>query len=118
MPTLSSVPDRKPIESVLELYRLEEGVDPYIATKIGILRQLINEEFVSKNKLVSSQFIYDVLKDGINQQVKSVLDSIPEPTIEDVFPSKPYDGTKTYEDMLQVVKYYKSAIQKIRSRYE
>ena len=54
----------------------------------------------------------------INQQIKSVLDSIPEPTITDVFPSEPYDGTKTYEDMLQVVEYYKSTIQKIRSRYE
>jgi hypothetical protein len=58
------------------------------------------------------------IKALINQQIKSVLDSIPEPTITDVFPSEPYDGTKTYEDMLQVVKYYKSTIQKIRSRYE
>ena len=89
MPTLSSVPEERAIT-------MFAGVDVKKLTSQD--RQAINNY--------------------INQQIKSVLDSIPEPTITDVFPSKPYDGTKTYEDMLQVVEYYKSTIQKIRSRYE
>lgn len=106
MPTLSSVPEDELTESldrILSQYTFE---DENNGTNL-----VIN----NGDTLIGFQ---DELLDLINQQIKSVLDSIPEPTITDVFPSKPYDGTKTYEDMLQVVKYYKSTIQKIRSRYE
>lgn len=45
------------------LYRIDGGVTPEQAIVIGRLRQLINEEFVLKNEQVSSQLIYDILKE-------------------------------------------------------
>ena len=44
------------------LYSLDDTCPPEMRVKIGHLRQLINEEFVGKNKSVSSQLIWDILK--------------------------------------------------------
>ena len=45
------------------LYKIEGTLTPVQAQAIGQLRQLINEVFVAKGKQVSSQFIYDQLKE-------------------------------------------------------
>lgn len=45
------------------LYKIDGEVTPEQYQAISMLRQLINEEFVGKDKLVSSQFIYDILKE-------------------------------------------------------
>ena len=44
------------------LYKIEGDCSPELYEAIATLRQLINEEYLHKNKSVSSQFIYDVLK--------------------------------------------------------
>lgn len=49
-------------DTVNYLYPIKEDVSPEVYQAIATLRQLINEEFVGKNKTVSSQFIYDILK--------------------------------------------------------
>lgn len=45
------------------LYSLntDTAIPPELVVGIGILRQLINEEFVGHNKTISSQIIYDIL---------------------------------------------------------
>lgn len=55
----------KEINSIEKLYKLEADCTPEAKVAIGLLRQLINEEFVPKNRLVPSQMIYDMLKDVI-----------------------------------------------------
>lgn len=45
-----------------DLYSIDSEVTPKELKVIGTLRQLINEEFEPK-KLVTNQFIYNVLKD-------------------------------------------------------
>lgn len=45
------------------LYKIEGVLTPQQALAIGNLRQLINEEFVATGKQISSQFIYDILRD-------------------------------------------------------
>lgn len=55
--------DPEIMRRAIQLYKLEEGVDSKVAARIAILRQLINEEFVAKNKQISSQNIYDVLRE-------------------------------------------------------
>lgn len=55
--------------------------DPELLQAFGQLRQMINEEFVGKEKQVSSQLIYDILSEAIdsyitsqvNQRVKAAL---------------------------------------------
>lgn len=102
MPTLSSVPEENKYGVSKWLIEALKPYDSLLATG-------------DKGKKMKAKRELEAL---INQQIKSVLDSIPEPTVTDVFPSKPYDGTNAYEDMVQVVKWYKSAIQKIKERYE
>jgi hypothetical protein len=58
-----------------------------------------------------------VIQSCINLEALALLDRLKEPTINDVFPSKPYDGTNTYEDMRQVIEYYKKIIEVERRRY-
>lgn len=53
------------LTKVADLYKIEGEVSPEIATAIDILRQLINEEFVPRGKMVSSQLIYDILSPAI-----------------------------------------------------
>lgn len=60
----------------------------------------------------------DWIVDLVDKEVLQVLDRLKEPTIDDVFPSKPYDGTNTHGDMNQVVHYYKAKIAKERANYE
>lgn len=45
------------------LYKIEGEVTPEQYQAISMLRQLINEEFVRNQKQVSSQLIYDILKE-------------------------------------------------------
>lgn len=45
------------------LYKIDGDVTPEQAVAIGQLRQMINEEFVRNKKSVSSQLIYDMLKE-------------------------------------------------------
>lgn len=57
------------------LYVIEDStvmgeIDPELYQTIATLRQLINEEFLGKNKIVSSQFIYDILKPYITKANK------------------------------------------------
>ena len=114
MSTLSSVP-----EDLAKLFHeTYERLAPNFSYHTRKASAVPWDDVPPNNKGLMVAVAKEVQEQFINQQIKSVLDSIPEPTITDVFPSKPYDGTKTYEDMLQVVEYYKSTIQKIRSRYE
>ena len=48
-------------KTVEYLYPIKGDVKPELAEIIGLLRQLINEEFVGKNKSISSQILYDIL---------------------------------------------------------
>lgn len=45
------------------LYKVDGDITPEQYKAIGLLRQLINESFIGKKKLISSQVIYDILKD-------------------------------------------------------
>ena len=45
------------------LYKIEGDVTPEQYQVIDRLRQLINEEFVGKDRQISSQIIYDILKE-------------------------------------------------------
>ena len=49
-------------ETANYLYNIDGKVIPKQAIAIANLRQIINEEYVSKGKQVSSQLIYDLLK--------------------------------------------------------
>lgn len=51
------------------LYTIKGECSPELYTAINRLRQLINEEFVGKNKLVSSQLIFDILEQAIQQEL-------------------------------------------------
>lgn len=52
------------------LYPIKGDVSPELRERIGILRQLINEEYVGNNRSVSSQLIYDILKPAIPELSK------------------------------------------------
>jgi hypothetical protein len=60
----------------------------------------------------------DAVVELVNQEVRAALDNLKEPTINDVFPDKPYDGTNTHSDMVKVIDYYKTKIVKERANYE
>lgn len=45
------------------LYQIDGNVTEAQTIAIGQLRQMVNEEFVAKGKQVSSQLIYDMLKE-------------------------------------------------------
>jgi len=49
------------------LYKIEGDCSPELYQIIDTLRQLINEEFVGKNKSVSSQVIYDILNPKLHK---------------------------------------------------
>lgn len=46
------------------LYSLSDDCPKELRQPIDMLRQLINEEFVAKDKQISSQIIWDILKEG------------------------------------------------------
>ena len=52
------------------LYHIDGDCSPELYGAIALLRQLINEEFLDKNKTVSSQFIFDI----INPAVQALID--------------------------------------------
>jgi len=52
---------REAVGSVMDLYKIDGECSPELAAAFGTLRQLINEEFLHKNKFISSQLIYDIL---------------------------------------------------------
>ena len=60
--------------------------------------------------------LVDFITAYTNKQIEEVLDRLKQPTIADVFPSEPYDGSKIYEDMLSVVKYYEGLVQAERNK--
>ena len=69
------MPNKNSIESELRktadyLYKIEGDCSPELYQAIDRLRQLTNEEFVGKNKQVSSQLIYDILIEAIQREVK------------------------------------------------
>jgi hypothetical protein len=51
-----------------------------------------------------------LIADAVEHERQELLDSLKPPTITDVFPTRPYDGTNTYKDMLAVVQYYEKMI--------
>lgn len=57
--------------------------------------------------------IHELAKQAILNHIDKAIQIKP-PTIEYIFPSKPYDGTNTYEDMLTVCWYYEDALTNIR----
>ena len=59
---------------------------------------------------------YEYLEQDRKQHELELLDRLKPPTINDVFPSKPYDGTHTHSDMVAVVKYYEGLIEAERER--
>ncbi len=58
------------VEETMKLYEIEGDVSKELYQRIDSLRQLINEEFVHRNKLVSSQFLYDMLNPFVAQERK------------------------------------------------
>jgi hypothetical protein len=52
------------------LYSLDDSCPPELRQAIGILRQLTNEEFVHKDKTISSQLIWDILKEAFTKQIE------------------------------------------------
>ncbi len=56
------------------------------------------------------------LLDWHNKQIEEVLDRLKVPTINDVFPSKPYDGKNTLKDMVAVVNHYEGLIEAERNK--
>lgn len=52
------------------LYSLDDSCPPELRQAIATLRQLTNEEFVHKDKTISSQLIWDILKDSITKYVQ------------------------------------------------
>lgn len=53
----------------------------------------------------------------INSEVLSALDQIKKPTMEEVWPSKPY-GDSSYEDILKALGWYSKQIESIKNRYK
>lgn len=49
------------------LYTIDGEIEPELAQAIAMLRQIINEEFIARNKLVSSQLIYDLIYQKFRQ---------------------------------------------------
>lgn len=63
------------------LYKIEESevigkISPEMFQAISTLRQLINEEFVAKDRQVSSQLIYDIITRGLSSQIVRELEEI------------------------------------------
>ena len=63
------------LTKVADLYKIEGEVSSEVATAIDILRQLINEEFVPQGKMVSSQFIYDIVYPAIAQRIAEQVEA-------------------------------------------
>lgn len=90
-------------------------------TKQEELVEKIGLESIAAQLGKEPSYAYGIAKEIeelINSEVLSALAEIKTPTINDVFPEKPYDGTNTYTDMKQVVDYYESQIQSIKNRYK
>lgn len=51
-------------KTVEYLYSLSDDCPPELAKAIDRLRQIINEEFIHSNKTISSQIIWDLLKES------------------------------------------------------
>lgn len=83
------------------LYKIEGDCSPELYQVIDRLRQLINEEFVGKNKSVSSQVIYDILNPKLHkllvaERIKGELKGF-----DKAFDSHDYDGLRKYRAELQ-----------------
>lgn len=52
------------------LYKIDGECSTELQQAIAILRQLINEEYVGKDKTVSSQLIYDIINPAITKEIK------------------------------------------------
>jgi ribonuclease I len=52
------------------LYSLDDSCPPELRQAIATLRQLTNEEFVHKDKTISSQLIWDILKEAFTKQIE------------------------------------------------
>ena len=57
-------------ETVDYLYKIEGECPPELYKAIDRLRQLINEEFVGKDKTVSSQLIFDIVNPAITALIQ------------------------------------------------
>jgi len=53
------------------LYNIKGDVTAEQYLAIDRLRQLINEEFIGKDKTVSSQFIYDIISPAFKQTLQA-----------------------------------------------
>lgn len=77
-------------ETAKYLYPIKGDVSPEIGKAIATLRQLINEEFLHKDKSVSSQFIYDIINPAINALVAN---KVREARIEEVTQAIRYEDS-------------------------
>lgn len=77
----------------------------------ALLRQRIhNISTAAENDMLA------LIKQEAEAHADASLASIKPPTMNDVFPEKPYDGSNAHSDMAQVVKYYEEAIAEQRKR--
>ena len=53
----------------------------------------------------------------INSEVLSALGEIKKPTMEEIWPSKPY-GDSSYDDILKALGWYSKQIESIKNRYK
>lgn len=60
--------DKAAKKAVDYLYNIDGEVSPELYRAIDRLRQLVNEEFVGKNKSVSSQLIYDIISPVVDTE--------------------------------------------------
>jgi acid stress-induced BolA-like protein IbaG/YrbA len=54
---------KESMENYIKLVTIKEDITPEQYQAIDHLRQLINEEFIGKDKMISSQTIYNMLED-------------------------------------------------------
>ncbi len=97
------------LTKVADLYKIEGEVSSEVATAIDILRQLINEEFVPRGKMVSSQFIYDIVYPAIAQRIAEQVEAEKQNLIITMIQNQEqitrawerYRGNKTYGDFVK-----------------
>jgi hypothetical protein len=63
-------------KTVEYLYALSDDCPKELRQAIDTLRQITNEEFVHKDKSISSQLIWDLLKPAVDQMLNNIGDKI------------------------------------------
>lgn len=84
------------------LYHIDGDCSPELYRLIDTLRQLINEEFVGKDKSVSSQFLFDIIQPALLKHYISrdeVMEKLPKKRPDAIKQGEiiPFDGKKKVE---------------------